>query len=169
MLQTAADITASVHKFETILHQFKRDNLNEVDQSHYQKIMGLSVRQMNALGALNHLMTNRQEGIPLKELAHYLRMSIPSTSLLVDSMVKKGLFDRKENPRDRRSLCIRLSEEGESRFQMLFNGMKEKLDTLFSTLSQEDKENFCRIVDTLYNHVYSKYCLLYTSPSPRDA
>lgn len=51
MLQTAADITASVHKFETILHQFKRDNLNEVDQSHYQKIMGLSVRQMNALGA----------------------------------------------------------------------------------------------------------------------
>ena len=148
MLQTAADITASVHKFETILHQFKRDNLNEVDQSHYQKIMGLSVRQMNALGALNHLMTNRQEGIPLKELAHYLRMSIPSTSLLVDS--------RKENPRDRRSLCIRLSEEGESRFQMLFNGMKEKLDTLFSTLSQEDKENFCRIVDTLYNHVYSK-------------
>jgi len=151
MLQTAADITASVHKFETILHQFKRDNLNEVDQS-----MGLSVRQMNALGALNHLMTNRQEGIPLKELAHYLRMSIPSTSLLVDSMVKKGLFDRKENPRDRRSLCIRLSEEGESRFQMLFNGMKEKLDTLFSTLSQEDKENFCRIVDTLYNHVYSK-------------
>lgn len=87
--------------------------------------MGLSVRQMNALGALNHLMTNRQEGIPLKELAHYLRMSIPSTSLLVDSMVKKGLFDRKENPRDRRSLCIRLSEEGESRFQMLFNGMKK--------------------------------------------
>ncbi len=70
--------------------------------------MGLSVRQMNALGALNRLMTNRQEGIPLKTLAHYLRMSIPSTSLLVDSMVKKGLFDRKENPRDRRSLCIRL-------------------------------------------------------------
>lgn len=156
MLQTAADITASVHKFETILHQFKRDNLNDVDQSHYQKIMGLSVRQMNALGALNRLMTNRQEGIPLKTLAHYLRMSIPSTSLLVDSMVKKGLFDRKENPRDRRSLCIRLSEEGESRFQMLFNGMKEKLDTLFSILSQEDKENFCRIVDTLYNHVYNK-------------
>ena len=156
MLQTAADITASVHQFETILYQFKRDNLNEVDQNHYQKIMGLSVRQMNALGALNRLMTNRQEGIPLKELAHYLRMSIPSTSLLVDSMVKKGLFDRKENPRDRRSLCIRLSEEGESRFQMLFNGMKEKLDTLFSILSQEDKENFCRIVDTLYNHVYNK-------------
>ena len=46
----------------------------------------------SALGALNHLMTNRQEGMPLKELAHYRRMSILSTSLLVDSMVKKGLF-----------------------------------------------------------------------------
>lgn len=44
MLQPAVDITTSVHKFETILYQFKRDNLNEVDQSHYQKIMGLSVR-----------------------------------------------------------------------------------------------------------------------------
>ena len=41
MLQPAVDITTSVHKFETILYQFKRDNLNEVDQSHYQKIMGL--------------------------------------------------------------------------------------------------------------------------------
>ena len=61
MLQPAVDITTSVHKFETILYQFKRDNLNEVDQSHYQKIMGLSVRQMNALGALNRLMTNRPE------------------------------------------------------------------------------------------------------------
>lgn len=64
MLQTAADITASVHKFETILHQFKRDNLNEVDQSHYQKIMGLSVRQMNALGGPEPPVTNRQEGFP---------------------------------------------------------------------------------------------------------
>ena len=164
MLQTAADITASVHKFETILHQFKRDNLNEVDQSHYQKIMGLSVRQMNALGALNRLMTNRQEGIPLKTLAHYLRMSIPSTSLLVDSMVKKGLFDRKENPRDRRSMCIRLSEEGESRFQMLFNGMKEKLDTLFSILSQEDKENFCRSEERRVGKECTSWCRSRWSP-----
>ena len=143
MLQTAADITASVHKFETILHQFKRDNLNEVDQSHYQKIMGLSVRQMNALGALNHLMTNRQRHSPERACLlspHEHSLHLPAGG---QRCVKKGLFDRKENPRDRRSLCIRLSEEGESRFQMLFNGMKEKLDTLFNTLSQEDKENFC--------------------------
>lgn len=53
MIQPAVDITTSVHKFETILYQFKRDNLNEVDENHYQKIMALSVRQMNALGALN--------------------------------------------------------------------------------------------------------------------
>ena len=95
MLQPAVDITTSVHKFETILYQFKRDNLNEVDQNHFQKIMGLSVRQMEALAALNRLMTDRHEGIPLKTLAHHLRMSVPSTSLLVDGMVKKGLFDRR--------------------------------------------------------------------------
>lgn len=156
MLQPAVDITTSVHKFETILYQFKRDNLNEVDQNHFQKIMGLSVRQMEALGALNRLMTDRHEGIPLKTLAHHLRMSVPSTSLLVDSMVKKGLFDRKENPRDRRSLCIRLSEEGESKFHQLHNGMKKRLESLFSILPEEDRETFCRTLDTLYNHVYNK-------------
>ncbi len=159
MVQPSLDITASVHQFEAILYQFKRDNLNDlnkVDQNHYQKIMGLSVRQMNALGTLNQLMTNRQEGIPLKTLAHHLRMSIPSTSLLVDSLVKKGLFDRKENPRDRRSLCIRLSEEGESRVQILYAGMKKMVDNLFNTLPEEDQEHFCRIVNTLYNNLYSK-------------
>ena len=156
MLQPAVDITTSVHKFETILYQFKRDNLNEVDQNHFQKIMGLSVRQMEALAALNRLMTDRHEGIPLKTLAHHLRMSVPSTSLLVDGMVKKGLFDRKENPRDRRSLCIRLSEEGESKFHQLHNGMKKRLESLFSFLPEEDTENFCRTVNILYNHVYNK-------------
>lgn len=156
MIQPALDITASVHQFEDILYQFKRDNLNELDQKHFQKIMGLSVRQMEAMGALNRLMTNRHEGVPLKTLAHNLRMSIPSTSLLVDGMVKKGLFDRKENPRDRRSLCIRLSEEGESKFHLLHNGMRKRLDDLFSILPEADRENFCRILDTLYHHVYNK-------------
>ena len=69
-------------------------------------------------------------------------------------MVKKGLFDRKENPRDRRSLCIRLSEEGESKFHQLRNGMKKRLESLFSILTEEDRENFCRTLNTLYNHVY---------------
>lgn len=156
MLQPTLDIANSVHKFETILIQFKRDNLKEVDKDHYQEIMGLTVRQMNALGALNRLMTNREEGIPLKMLANYLHMSIPAASILVDSMVKKGLFDRKENPKDRRSLCIRLSEKGETNFQLLFNGMKKKLEALFSPLPQEDQEHFCRIVETLYNNVYNK-------------
>lgn len=156
MIQPALDIPASVHQFEGILYQFKRDNLNELDQKHFQKIMGLSVRQMEALGALNRLMTNRHEGVPLKALAHNLRMSVPSTSLLVDSMVKKGLFDRKENPRDRRSLCIRLSEEGESKFHLLHNGMKKRLDDLFSILPEADRETFCRILNTLYHHVYHK-------------
>lgn len=156
MIQPALDITGSIHQFEAILCQFKRDNLNELDEKHFQKIMGLSVRQMEALGALNRLMTDRHEGIPLKTLAHHLRMSVPSTSLLVDSMVKKGLFDRKENPRDRRSLCIRLSEEGESRFHLLHNGMKKRLESLFSILPEEERKSFCRTLNTLYNHVYNK-------------
>lgn len=156
MLQPAVDITTSVHKFETILYQFKRDNLNEVDQSHYQKIMGLSVRQMNALGALNRLKTNRHEGIPLKTLAHHLRMSIPSTSLLVDSMVKKGLFDRKENPRDQ---AFPVHPPFRGRGVQVPAALQRHEATAghpVQTLAEEDKENFCRIVDTLYNHVYSK-------------
>lgn len=156
MVLSAEQLTAAVHQFESVLFKYKRDNLAEVDHQHYNKIMGLSVRQINALGALNRLMTNRQEGIPLKTLAQHLNMSIPSTSLLVDSMVKKGLFDRKENPRDRRSLCIRLSEEGESKFHLLHAAMKNRLSKLCSVLSEEDQSNFCRIIDILYNRVFSK-------------
>lgn len=155
MPQTTVDISHSVRHFESILYQFKRDNLSRIDRDHYQKIMGLSVRQMDALGALNRLMTNRHDGIPLKTLAQDLRMSIPSASLLVDSMVKKGLFDRKENPRDRRSLCIRLSEEGEAKFQFLHNNMNQRVEELFSILPDEDRAAFCRIADTLYAHVFA--------------
>ena len=34
--------------------------------------------------------------------------------------------------------------------------MNTRLDSLFGILSEQDQENFCRIVDTLYNHVYTK-------------
>ncbi len=149
------DIYSAVLKFETLIRQLKDNTLTEVGDTHYQKIMGLSVRQMSALFILNRLMTNREEGIPLKMLAEHLKMSVPSTSHLVESMVKKGLFDRRENPLDRRSVCIKLSEEGEHNFQYLHHATKRRIEELFADIDAESRTTFCRLVASLADKFYN--------------
>ncbi len=149
------DIYASVLEFEEVIRQLKGDTLTEVDDDHYSKIMGLSVQQMRALGTLNRLMTDRMEGIPLKMLAQYMKLSLPAASHLVDSMVKKGLFNRKENPNDRRSICIKLSEEGERNFQFLHRTTQKRVEALFSCLSAEEQTNFRRIIAIITDRFYN--------------
>ncbi len=149
------DIYASVLEFEEVIRQLKGDTLTEVDDDHYRKIMGLSVQQMRALGTLNRLMTDRTEGIPLKMLAQYMKLSLPAASHLVDSMVKKGLFNRKENPNDRRSICIKLSEEGERNFQFLHRTTQKRVEVLFSCLSAEEQTNFRRIIAIITDRFYN--------------
>ncbi len=150
------DIYSSVLEFETLIRQLKNNTLTEVEDAHYRKIMSLSVRQMSALFILNRLMTNREEGVALKILAQHLKMSVPSTSHLVESMVKKGLFDRRENPLDRRSVCIKLSEEGENNFQYLHHATKRRVEELFSDIDAESQTNFCRLVVILAKKFYNQ-------------
>jgi DNA-binding MarR family transcriptional regulator len=119
--------------------------------------LGLSVRQLDSLRALNYLLgDNRTEGIPLKRLAQQMWMSEPAASLLVDKMVKKGFFIRTENPKDRRSVCIRFSEEGEANYKMLADGLRVRWQNLFSRLPEEDVENFQRIIHRLHDEFHTE-------------
>ncbi len=53
---------------------------------------------------------SRNEGSSLWEVAHYIGLSPPSTSRLVDNLIARGLMAREEHPADRR--CVRLTVTG---------------------------------------------------------
>ena len=151
------DLLESIRLFDFMLYHMHRVHVKEADRGHLQVILGLSVRQLDSLRALNYLLgDNRTEGIPLKRLAQQMWMSEPAASLLVDKMVKKGFFIRTENPKDRRSVCIRLSEEGEANYKMLADGLRVRWQNLFSRLPEEDVENFQRIIHRLHDEFHTE-------------
>lgn len=147
------DLIQAFHYLDDAMILCRESNLYETDKEYYNQVMGLSFRQMNALATVSRLTITITEGIPLKDLAKSLHISVPSASLLVDVLVKKGLFIRKENPRDRRSICIKLSPDGQDRFDMLRSSMDSKFGELADILSPEDKAHLCRIALIIYKQI----------------
>jgi DNA-binding MarR family transcriptional regulator len=68
---------------------------------------GLSVPQFRGL-----VFVNRNAGVSLSEVAEYIGLTLPSTSKLVDGLVKRGLLAREESAADRRKITLALTPEG---------------------------------------------------------
>lgn len=73
------------------------------------------------LGQLDTPLTFRQHRLlrrvhegntSLASLAAYGNLSIPTVSESIDLLVRRGLMDRRENPRNRRSMLLRLTPKG---------------------------------------------------------
>src|SRR5512146_1912451 len=48
----------------------------------------------------------------VSELAHSLQLSVPTVSVAVDSLVRRGLVERAEAAHDRRAIVLQLTEAG---------------------------------------------------------
>ena len=68
---------------------------------------GLSLLQLQAL-----FRVRRAAGCSPSELADLLGLSRPTTSKLVDALVRRGLLERLASSRDRRRITLRLSDDG---------------------------------------------------------
>jgi DNA-binding MarR family transcriptional regulator len=104
------------------LDDIRRESLKLTSSSHIKKLMGLTIRQASAIARLKIMMDRAPQGVALKTLAQELQMTVPATSLLVETMVNKGVFERNQNPDDRRAICIRLSTKGRELFDVGFSG-----------------------------------------------
>ena len=69
---------------------------------------GLSLLQLQAL-----FRVRRAAGCSPSELAGLLGLSRPTTSKLVDALVRRGLLERLASSRDRRRITVRLSSAGQ--------------------------------------------------------
>jgi DNA-binding MarR family transcriptional regulator len=88
---------------------------------------GLSVPQLRAL-----LFVNRHQGAALGSLAEHLGLTPPSTSKLVEELVKRGLLERETSPADRRRLQLGVSPAGK---RLLETVLKETHGRLSAALA----------------------------------
>lgn len=132
-----------------ILDRLRRQSVLSVNTMQQKKMFGLTMRQASAIAQVQLLMEKEPQGVALKVLAKQLQMTVPATSLLVESMVGKGFFERNPNPTDRRAVCIRLSEKGMELFDEVYANFHRAIDERAAGLNEEDLTALSVIVEKL--------------------
>lgn len=132
-----------------ILDQLRRKSVLSVNSMQQKKMFGLTMRQASAIAQVQLLMEKEPQGVALKVLAKQLQMTVPATSLLVESMVGKGFFERNPNPTDRRAVCIRLSSKGMELFDEVYANFHLAIDERATVLSEADLQALAAIVAKL--------------------
>lgn len=72
----------------------------------------LTVPQFRAL-----VFVKDNEGVSLSQVAEYVGLTLPSTSTLVDGLVKRRVLTRQTHPTDRRRLTLTLTAQGRQMLQ----------------------------------------------------
>ena len=94
-----------------------------------------------AQGSLLYILW-QEDGIPIRELSRRSGLAVTSLTGMLDRMEAAGLIYRDRGDKDRRKILIFLTDNARS-LEKGYNEVTEEIENIY-------------------------YCLLYTSPSPRD-
>jgi DNA-binding MarR family transcriptional regulator len=143
---------------------------------------GLSVAQCYSLDAIG-----TQGQVTLNELAEALYIAPSTASRTVDELVRKGLAERRQDPADRRAVCLTLSSQGHALFKALRQHLMQRqlailqqIDpanrrdvlTALQNLSQAIKDPACCAIPFVWDRPLTGRdgpCSEATSTSPKEA
>lgn len=75
---------------------------------------------------------------PMANLCKRLLMANSSMTYVVDNLAKSGYVEKIENKEDKRSNFVKLTKKGEDYIKSIFPSHEEKIDAIFSLLSNEE-------------------------------
>lgn len=100
----------------------------------------LSLAAFNVLMILNQPIY-REAGCRLSQLGKLLLVSKANITGVMDSLVKRGLAERVDAPRDRRVKLAKTTPEGEALFAVMLPGHFRTTRRLFNGLKRAEKRN----------------------------
>lgn len=155
-MDTQDQTALALHRVLTVFDDIRRKVLRESAAPLQKKLYGLTLRQGAAINQIMVLTMTEPEGVSLKTLSKHLQMAVSATSLLVESMVNKGLLERTPSKVDRRAICIRLSTRGEEIFRETHQILLREMTELTTVLTAEELEALTTASLKLKEHVFGK-------------
>jgi DNA-binding MarR family transcriptional regulator len=105
---------------------------------------GLSLSRVLALLALERAGAG---GAPMRELAEELGVTVPSTTGLVDRLVREGLARRQPHPTDRRVVLVVPTAEGTAAVRRSGMYLTEVMAVVLSDINEGEREALVRAVE----------------------
>jgi DNA-binding MarR family transcriptional regulator len=99
---------------------------------------GLTAAQGEILGPLAHT----PEGILHKELVEWLGVSSPTLTNLVDTLIDKGLVERRTSPQDGRAKRLYATEAGCTLAMQIVRSAGQRMQRLMDGFSETEREQF---------------------------
>jgi MarR family transcriptional regulator, 2-MHQ and catechol-resistance regulon repressor len=104
----------------------------------------VTIAQFGVIETLGHLGPMTVGKICSKKLSSGGNMTV-----VVDNLVKDGYVARVQNPDDRRSTVINLTEKGEKKFEEMFPSHAQCVEELCSVLSEEEQKQLSELLKKL--------------------
>lgn len=112
-------------------------------ESSVAKLGRLSAPQMRTICVIG-----RNENIRMKDIADRMELTTGTVTVMIDRLQVMGLVGRSRNENDRRSYKIVLTEKGQAYYEEHRRRQKELVRKLSMKISEGDRENCQRILET---------------------
>jgi len=91
----------------------------------------------------------RQKNPTMREVSKHIHITAPSTTILINNLVRMKLVSRINDESDRRMIRLILTTSGREELEKGFLVAKKHLANIFSKLSKKDREDFVRVLTKL--------------------
>ena len=139
------ELLCFLSKYDDIRRSVAKESSAETKQ----KLRGLTLNQHTAVDKIMQLTQTSPKGVALRDFAKVMRSSPSSASVMVDSLVNRGLLERSQNPTDRRTVCIRLSEKGKKLVTEGHDQVEARIASMLETLTDEERDQLAKIMAKL--------------------
>lgn len=104
-----------------------------------------SMLKLEAIGLIEN------EEPTMKRIAEHLHIKAPSATSLINGLAKSGYIKRISDPNDRRTVKMKITDDGKIFIKDGHKQMTEKLKEVLSKLKKEQIDNFIKIMEEINN------------------
>lgn len=111
------------------------------------KAPDITMTQMQIMGCV---LFSPEKSVRVRDIAEELGITPGGISQQVDTLVKMGLLERKPDEKDRRAVCITLSEKGNEINQWVDQFLSSLFQKLLADVPEEKRYVFAEVLDSMY-------------------
>ena len=111
------------------------------------KAPDITMTQVQIIGCV---LFSPEQSVRVRDISEELGITPGGISQQVENLVKMGLLERKTDVKDRRAVCITLSEKGKEINQWLDGFLSGLFQKLLSEVSEEKRKIFVEVLDVMY-------------------
>src|SRR5258706_7622261 len=104
-------------------------------------LANLSMVQLQTLFFLK-----KNKMLPMRQIAEYVQIELPSATNLIDTLVKLDLVERNTDNQDKRVVNVTLTEKAEIFLEKIKKERKETIGNVLMPLGDEDKRQLLEIL-----------------------